>query len=148
MRRRSGRWKNRVFSRRPFPLSSRLQDPEHYTPRRLMGSERDLCSKSVTKRHNVPGRPQISAQKKTTVRRRLLARGAYVRGSSGLAAAPRIDVEPAAARVARVDAESARCAASHQIHVDALDAMFVEIRVLAERNEIAQQPFAIDAASA
>src|SRR5450759_5748942 len=68
----------------------------------------------------------------------LLARATRVGRCDRRCAAPRIDVEAAAARVARVHAEARWRAASHHVDEDALDAVLMEFRVLAERNQVAQ----------
>src|SRR5215813_4249367 len=97
-----------------------------------------MSGDGVRKRYGHIAEPCVTYEK-------LLPRRARVRGIGGLAAPPRIDIEPAAARVARIHAERSRRTALSDVHVDALDAMLVEIGVIAERDEIAQERRAIDA---
>ena len=58
-------------------------------------------------------------------------------------AAPRVDVQPATARIARIDRQQLGPAGRHDVGVDALHAVLVEFRVLAERDHVAQQRFAV-----
>src|SRR6185312_10864738 len=76
------------------------------------------------------------------LKRRLLPCAARVVRRGWHAAAERVDVQPAAAGVARVHAESLGRAACGDVHVDALHALLVEFAVGAERDEITQQALA------
>lgn len=58
-------------------------------------------------------------------------------------AAEGVDVQPAAAGVARVDGEAAGRAGAEQIGEDAFHALFVEFIVLAEAYQVAQQRLAV-----
>src|SRR5690606_6109705 len=59
--------------------------------------------------------------------------------------APWIDVEPAAAGVARLDPQRLRPASRQQVAEDLFDALFMEAGVVAEGHEVAQQAGAVDA---
>src|SRR2546422_274591 len=55
-----------------------------------------------------------------------------------------VDVETAAARVARVDREFDRLAAPPHIHEDALHALLVKLVVVAKAHQVLQQPLLVD----
>ena len=77
--------------------------------------------------------------------RRLLARRAHVGGGLGrMAGAPGVDVEPAAARVARGHAQLGGPAALPDVHEHALDAVLVKVVVIAKADDVAQQPGLVD----
>src|SRR5471032_2573884 len=75
-----------------------------------------------------------------------LARAAQVgRPDAGAeVAAPRVDVQAAAPRVAGVHGQLLRRALAQDVGEDALDALFVELVVLAEADQVAQQAFLVD----
>src|SRR5690606_15317029 len=58
--------------------------------------------------------------------------------------APWIDVEAAATRVARLHRQALRIEACRQVDEDPLDALLVELAVVAERDQVAQQARRID----
>src|SRR5678815_678262 len=100
MRCRSVRSKNRVSWRRPFPgLLSVLRDLTHYTPARLTADECKARNQTL----------QIDAR--NAMSQALLARAAWIGRNRAPGAAPGIDVETAATRVARMDIQAARRAA-------------------------------------
>ncbi len=66
----------------------------------------------------------------------------------GVAGAQRVDVQPATAGVARVHRQLDRAAARPQVHEDALHALFVELVVVAEADQVPQQAGLVDLGSA
>lgn len=56
----------------------------------------------------------------------------------------RVDVEPAAPCVSRIDSKAFRLAFAHHIHEDFLDALLVKPRVFAVRNDVPEQTGVID----
>ena len=56
-----------------------------------------------------------------------------------MAAAPRVDVHPASARVTRIDGELGGFAPCPNIHEDALHAMLVKFIVVAKTHDVLQQ---------
>ncbi len=61
-----------------------------------------------------------------------------------MARAQRIDVQPAAPGVARIHRQLDRAAARPQVHEDALHALFVELVVVAEADQVLQQAGLVD----
>ena len=59
-------------------------------------------------------------------------------------AAPRVDIQAAAARIACIDGKFLRFAMGQDIDEDALDALLVEFIVFAKTNQVAQQAFLLD----
>src|SRR5690606_34871109 len=69
------------------------------------------------------------------------------RGAAG-GGTPGVDVQAAAAGVTGLHRELPRLAATQQVDEDLFDALLVETGVLAERDQVAQQPRAVDARAA
>src|SRR5690606_5387180 len=79
---------------------------------------------------------------------RLLSRQAGIGRGGPVRAAPRIDVESAAARIAREHFPRDGRTALQEVDEDALDALLVETGVVAEGHEVAQQAGPVDAGAA
>lgn len=62
------------------------------------------------------------------------------RGLLGMAGAPGVDVQSTSAGVSGLHAQTGRSAACPDIHEDALHTLLMELVVIPEAHEIAQQP--------
>ena len=61
-----------------------------------------------------------------------------------MAGAKRVDVEPAAPRVACINRQAMRLAARPDVHEDALHALLMKLVVVAKAHDVLQQAFLVD----